>query len=382
MDGIIDADTHVIESDAIWKHFDSNVAHRRPVAVVCDDLTTGKPRNRWLIDGVLVPKPDGKGGQQLATPPVNPEEAAARNWTTKALLDVPARLEDADVMGVERQVVFPTLFIAHLTFDPELDVALARAYNRFQASVWEQGKGRIRWVAVLPFHDIRASLDELTWARERGAVGFLARGIEGERSLAEEYFFPVYEEASRLDMPMTIHTGPGCPAYLEVLDNRINGPFAGVRMLPLVAFQNLVSMRIPEKFPDLRIGFIETGASWVPYLLHFVERDWRRKGQLEERHLGPKLFQDYRIYVACESDEDIPYLAQLIGEDNLVSGSDYGHHAGQLPTLEANSFTNRLRGGDPSADLAVVGELRGREDLSPEIVDKILKVNPRKLYGM
>ena len=66
-------------------------------------------------------------------------------------------------------MVFPTLFIAHLTFDPELDVALAWAYNRFQASVWEQGKGRIRWVAVLPFHDIRASLDELTWARERGA---------------------------------------------------------------------------------------------------------------------------------------------------------------------------------------------------------------------
>lgn len=382
MDGIIDADTHIIESNAIWEKFDPALAERKPVAVVCEDPSTGKSRHRWLIDGVLVPKPDGKGGQQLATPPVDAGEAAGRGWRTKALLDIQGRLEDADAMGTDVQIVYPTLFIAHLTFDAELDAALARAYNRFLADVWSQAGGRIRWVAVLPFHDVPACLDELTFAREHGAVGFLARGIEGERSLAEPYFFPIYGEASRLDIPMTIHTGPGCPAYLEVLDNRINGPFAGVRMLPLVAFQNLVSMRIPEKFPDLRIGFIETGASWVPYLLHFVERDWRRKGQLDVRHLGPQLFKDYRLYISCESDEDLGYLAELIGPDNLVTGTDYGHHAGQLPSLDIDSFSNRLRGGDPSADLAAVGELQGREDLPPGLVDNILKVNPRRLYGL
>jgi predicted TIM-barrel fold metal-dependent hydrolase len=382
MNGIIDADTHVVESDYIWRLFDKEHDHLRPVAVVHTDPVSGQARNRWMIGGDVIPKPDGKGGHALATPPVDPEEANSRQWLAKMLVDTELRLEDADQMGVDVQVIFPTLFIAHITDDPELDVALARAYNRFMADVWSRGKGRLRWVSILPFTDIPASLKELEWSREHGACGFMARGLEGERSLAEPYFFPVYEEASRLDTPMCIHTGPGCPPFTAVIDNRIGGSFPAVRLLPLMAFQNLVCQRVPEKFPDLRIGFIETGASWVPYVMHYVERDWRRKRQLDVPHLGPELFRDYRIFVACESDEDIPYLADYIGIDNLVSGSDYGHHFGQLPTLEPDSFVNRARGGDISADLSLVGTLQAREDMTADMFDKILKENPRRFYGL
>ena len=382
MNGIIDADTHVVESERIWDYFPSELRHRRPAAMVYADPETGKNRTRWLIDGVVVPKPDGKGGQALQTPPADPAELQAAQWQTKALWDVPTRLLEADSMGVEVQVVFPTLFIAHLTFDPELDVALAQAYNRFMAHAFEEGKGRIRWVAVPPFHDVTGCIRELNWAREHGAVGFIARGVEGERSLAEPYFFPIYEEAARLNMPMCIHTGPGAPALTAILDSTLGGSFPGVRLLPLIGFQHLVTNRIPERFPELRIGFVETGASWVPYALHYVERDWRRKGKLDLAHLGPELFRDYRIFVSCESDEDIPYLVQYVGEDNLITGSDYGHHAGQLPTLEPISFTNRLRGGDPSADLAVMGTLQAREDMPRQLLDKILRDNPRRFYGL
>jgi hypothetical protein len=69
MAGVIDADTHVVESEAIWEHFDRKLAGRRPVAVVCEDPGTGQARKRWLIDGQIIPKPDGKGGHALQTPP-------------------------------------------------------------------------------------------------------------------------------------------------------------------------------------------------------------------------------------------------------------------------------------------------------------------------
>jgi hypothetical protein len=169
----------------MWELFDPAMRARRPVLVAHEDPATGRPSNRWLIDGGLVPHPPGKGGQGLQTPPADPQAREKHAWTTKALIDVSARLEDADQMGVDTQVVFPTLFIAHLTFDAELDVALSQAYNRYLARAWETGGGRLRWVAVLPFNDISASIAQLNWAREHGAVGFNARGIEGERSLAE-----------------------------------------------------------------------------------------------------------------------------------------------------------------------------------------------------
>ncbi len=381
MAGVIDADTHVVESEEMWAFFDEELSHRKPVLLTPNG--TGIRRGTyWLIDGNATPKPEGKGGGAGQTPPRDVEGRAGRSWRTKALLDVEARLEDADAMGVDVQIVFPTLFIHHMTYDPVLNVALAQSYNRFMADACSRGKGRLRWIAVPPFLDVQTCIQELRWAKDHGAVGFNARGIEGERFLADEYFFPIYEEASRLNMPLCIHTGAGAPAFTAIIDTRLTGSFTGIRMLPVMAFQHLVTNRVPERFPDLRIGFIETSASWIPYVLHYIERDWRRKKQLDVPHLGPELFEDYRIFVACESDEDIPYLAQSIGWDHLITGSDYGHHGDQLPTIEATSFTNRLRGGDPTADVAVVGTLRGREDMPPGAVDKILVDNPRRFYGL
>ena len=69
------------------------------------------------------------------------------------------------------------------------------------------------------------------------------------------------------------------------------------------------------------------------------------------------------MFIACEADEDIPYLADFIGNDNLIIGSDYGHN-------------------DPSAEPMLLESLASRGDLSVELQDSILKTNPRVLYGI
>src|SRR5436305_2006062 len=81
--------------------------------------------------------------QAVATPPADPEEAKSEDWLLNALVDVPGRLEDADKVRVDVQVVFPTLFIAPLTDDAELDVALATAYNRWLAVAHARRGGRL-----------------------------------------------------------------------------------------------------------------------------------------------------------------------------------------------------------------------------------------------
>jgi hypothetical protein len=69
---------------------------------------------------------------------------------------------------------------------------------------------------------------------------------------------------------------------------------------------------------DLRFGLIEAGASWVPFLVHKLNRTLGPEAQT----WGPKLLRDYRLYVACKADEDLPYLVGQIGEDNVLFGSD------------------------------------------------------------
>jgi predicted TIM-barrel fold metal-dependent hydrolase len=213
---------------------------------------------------------------------------------------------------------------------------------------------------------IDASIEEINFAKEHGAVGLFFRGIERDRTLDDPYFFPVYQEAARLNMPICVHTGAGCPAFTAIFDVTRSHTFPHTRTLPLMAFRNIVANKIPELFPELRFGFIEAGASWVPYVLHALRSVFG--GSPEQ--WGPKLFREYRLYTAYEEWEDLPYLVQYVGEDNLVVGSDWGHHGG------------RGRGGDPSGQPEVFGNMRSREDVPGAIIEKMLADNPRHLYGL
>jgi predicted TIM-barrel fold metal-dependent hydrolase len=362
MSMVLDADTHISESVAMWELIDPALYQRRPVLVsVPTDTLYGRRNAFWLIDGQIVPKPAGRGGSTLITPSAADFQASRTdiNQGVRELTDIPGRLADMDRLGIDNQVIYPTLFLVYLTDDPDLDIALCQAYNRYVAKATAEAGGRLRWVAIPPLRSIAASIEEIQWAKANGAVGLFFRGIEGNRTLDDPYFFPIYAEAERLDLPICIHTGSGSPAISQVFTLERSSAFAQGRLLPVMAFYSLVTNRIPEQFPRLRIGFIEAAASWVPHVLHAL----KRSGRLPNGKSGPDLLRDYRFFVACEADEDIPYLTHFIGEDNLIIGSDFGHN-------------------DPSDEPELVRTLRGREDLAPTLVDKILGKNARVLYGI
>ena len=101
---------------------------------------------------------------------------------------------------------------------------------------------------------------------EQGTVGVFFRGMEGNLTLDNPYFNPVYALAEKLDLTVCIHTGSGSRHLMQLFDVERNHTFAHNRVLPVVAFRDLVANRIPEQFPKLRFGFIEAAASWVPYI--------------------------------------------------------------------------------------------------------------------
>ena len=362
MNGFIDADTHVVESAEVWEFMDKDMYDRRPILLKAPSDTEYQSSNAfWLIDGQIFPKSVGKGSARLSTP-----AEQDRQWNrqdidlgVRQLTDPAARVRDLDKRGADAEVIYSTLWGVHLTHDVDLDVALCRAYNRWMGEVWAQGDNRLRWTAVFPLTSIEESIKQLHYAKEHGAVGVNMRGIEGVRSLAEPYFFPLYEEASRLDFPICIHIGAGSPAISSVFDVRVSHTLPHLRMLPLIAFRDLVANRIPEKFPGLRFGFVEAGASWVPYLLHQLRRTTRGQGF----SIGPELFEECRLWVVCEVDEDLPMLLNYIHEDHIMIGSDYGHL-------------------DQSFEDNVAAKLRARDDIPSRVAEKILGDNARAFYGM
>ena len=57
-------------------------------------------------------------------------------------------------------------------------------------------------------------------------------------------------------------------------------------------------------------------------MMHIIKRLFREKWKFSS---DQDMFREYRIFVACEADEDVSYIAQYTGEDHLLIGSDYGH---------------------------------------------------------
>jgi predicted TIM-barrel fold metal-dependent hydrolase len=338
------------------------------VVSVPDDTLYGTSDHMWLIDGQIYPRIAGRGGNSLVTPTSQTRVKDRVDRKARELMDLPMRFEDMKVQGVDGQVVFPTLFLAYLTHDVAYEVALSKAYNRFMANVYAESEGIIRWVVVPPLRDVEATIAELRFGKANGACGVFFRGIEGDRTLDDPYFFPVYEEAQALDLAITVHQGQGAPALNNLIDVTRSHTFTHGRIPPIVAFRNLVQNKVPMNFPTLRWGFIETGATWVPFAMYQLQGTMKA----DPSFWGPKLFEDNRMWISYEVGEDYEYLVRYIGEDHLVVGTDYGHH---------NPATNDRLASDPSAQTHMIATLRN-SSIASSVVDRILIDNPNALYGV
>jgi len=349
---VIDADCHVIESDHTWDFFDEADAALQPMSLVSTRPET-QGKRFMSIDGRL--KTVG-----FATPRGGPSEELSGydriSGASRTLEDVKARLGHMDELGVDVQVLYPTLFLTEQTARPRTEGALCRSYNRWVAEIWEQSDDRLRWVAVLPLLDMKEALNQLRWSKEHGACGIFMRGFEGRRTLSDPYFFPLYEEGQRLNVPVCIHAGCANTAFRELARE----PFSVAKLPVISAFHALITNGIPARFPELRFGFIEAAATWLPYVITDLRRRVVREGKPA---LGENFMAENRMYVACQTNDDLPFIIKYAGEDNLVIGSDYGH-------------------ADTSTELDALRNLHETTPVSKEVLQKILEDNPKALYGL
>jgi predicted TIM-barrel fold metal-dependent hydrolase len=354
----IDADAHVMEGPQTWTHCDPSERKYMPILL---DPAEDVSRQFWLIDGRM------RGHTRHRTSRQTLEAMAAASGRDMAvdpeardMLDVQARIRHMDRTGVDIQILYPTFFIQQVTDKAEWEVPICKSYNRWMADIWRQGQGRLRWVCPLPLLSMPDALDMLPWCQENGAVAVLMRPIEGERLPQDPYFFPLYEKASRLNMPIGMHIGGANPYHLGILNTRIGfgGGFWSMCAQTAGACHALIANQIPELFPQLRFGFVEASASWIPW----VVKDIRRRA--EGRNLPENLFEAYRLYVSCySSTDDIEYIAKYSGEDVLMTGTDFGHV-------------------DMSVELDALRSLSQNGSVRPELARKILRDNPTRFHGL
>jgi predicted TIM-barrel fold metal-dependent hydrolase len=346
---IIDSDCHVIENEHTWSYMTGPDEQYRPSMVLVPD-GKGEEQAYWNIEGRLK---------------LRRSFDPARSGTTiesSDMTDVRARLSHMDELGVDIQILYPTVFL-NLAFNrPEVEAAMCRGYNRWMASIWKAGEGRLGWVVMPPTMDMQSAIEELHFGKANGASGVFMRGMEQSKIPIDPHFFPMYEEASKLNLAICFHAGSASSFFDSVMIPK--QALLWLAKVPVIAaFHSIVVSQLPEKFPDLRWGFVEVSASWVPYVMHDLgARFDRMTWAFPDRKVG-NLMSDYRMFVACQTDDDLPYVLRYAGEDNLLIGSDYGH-------------------ADTSSELEALRKLRESGIIPIQVVDKIMNDNPRRLYGI
>src|SRR5262249_1339434 len=187
---VIDADGHIIEPEGMFDHLPEEFHLRRPLPVRLPvDTVRGDFNGCWLIEGKSVPNIGSRG---RTTASVSWKERAKKidvSLGSETLDDMEARAADRDRCRMHCQGVFPPKFLAHIGEGVKVEGGLFHAYNTYVGQACAKSKGRVRWVALLPFRDPEAAVKEMRSASDLGASGIFTMGMVWERNLADPQFF-------------------------------------------------------------------------------------------------------------------------------------------------------------------------------------------------
>ncbi len=285
-------------------------------------------------------------------------------------------LQFLDEVGIESTVLYPTAGLGFaLIQDAAWAVALARAYNNWFHDRYYRVNARLRAVALVPLQDMSEAVKELRRAVEQlhmvGAVLPANGGDLGVRQpLGHQEFWPLYAEAERLNCPLAVHG-----AVSQGLGINFFNQFGATQALehPLAQMIQLTSMVLEgvfERFPRLRVAFLEAGTGWVPFLMDRLDRSYEIWAGAKYREFGEWLRRrpsEYitggNVFFSCEGgEESLRYTIERLGDRGLLYASDFPHE------------TNVERGKHE------IAELLERGDLSDQAKTNILRDNVQRFY--
>jgi predicted TIM-barrel fold metal-dependent hydrolase len=272
--------------------------------------------------------------------------------------DRDARLAAMDDQRVDKAWLFPTLAVAieHLLYDDRaLHTAALSAFNRWMDDDWGLNyRDRIYAIPCFTLHDVDWAVRELDWALERGArlVHLISGPVPGAahgRSPADPAFDPFWARVDEAGVTVALHS---CDSGYYKNYSTEWGEMGDPPTHLISRFQMVTCMYRPvqdmiaamvlhglfARFPRVRVVSVENGGFWAGFLLKNLGKV-RHRSDFGRTHEDPvELFRRH-VYIEPFAEESASELAELIGTDHVVFGSDWPHPEG---TVEPAAFFDDL----------------------------------------
>ena len=261
-------------------------------------------------------------------------EEQMRGYTSELLL------EAMDREGVDVAVLFRSrshMYVDRDDLDAEYAIAICRAYNDWLADFAKAEPGRMLASAIVTLHDPSLAAGEARRAVvELGmkAVTLLPHPVRG-RYLHDAEVDVLWSTLQELDVPATFHSQSGGYAVESpgnwfrehpnptVLSHTFTAP-----LNIMWAIGSAILGGVLERFPGLRMGFLEGNCAWLPWLLWRLDEQWELFEDAEEIPLDLKPSEYFlrQCFIAVDPAEAlVSRVIDDIGDDNIVISTDYPH---------------------------------------------------------
>ena len=368
--GMISADSHVIEPRNLWRERVNAPFRDRAPRVVRDPQGL---KGEWFMCEGLEPRaaslafaagkdPSEYNEFQKAT---NYDDALPGGW------EAAPRLKDMAVDGVEAEVIYTTLgFRLFGLLDEPFQRELFRVYNDWLAELCNYDRQHLLGLALIPLLDVEAGVKELRRCATLGLRGALIMCSPPEGlSYTDRRYDPFWAEAQSLGMPLSLHLGTG-----HGRESRYDADlFLRAMTIPHEVqrtFATLLFGGVLERFPQLKLVSAENDIGWIAHFLARADLTFHKLGSLKlstssgaTLKMLPSEYFRRQVYATFIDDEVGVRNCDLFGIDNYMWSSDYPH----------------LMATWPRSREAVARNFQG---ISDEVKWKIVRDNAVRVYSI
>jgi uncharacterized protein len=242
--------------------------------------------------------------------------------------------------GVDMMVIYgPEYDMWFEGIDPELQAAMARAYNRWGQEMRETSSGKVLAAGPVPLNDVTRAVEEIQYAYDHlGTRCFWARpNTFNGRNLGDRYYDPIYELIQELDCSFATHEFMGLKGVSYGHDryqsfcewHTVVHPFEGQG-----AIVSMILNGVYERFPRLRCAYMEAGCGWLPSWLHRIDEHLEMTEDREFPGLTMTATEYFQrncwISTECE-DRYVADVIRWMGSEHIVYETDFPHPDSKYP---------------------------------------------------
>jgi len=214
-----------------------------------------------------------------------------------------------DSMGIDYMVVFPTpMLVLGMHPQPEIEVVVGNAFNKWLAEEILPQDSRVKAMLYLPFNHPEACVKAVeAYADNPSVIGYSVTSTRF-RAVHHDSYMPLYSAIQASGKPLAFHSGfhwgdqsmQQCNRFLSM--HAISFVYYNV-----IHMTNWIINGLPERFPNLKLLWIESGLAWLPFLMQRLDSEYMMRSSE-----APLLKRRPSEYIA-----DMYFTSQPLERSNL-----------------------------------------------------------------